>query len=55
VLGRIATDSICGGRAEEDEDPPEFEFAGGALGLTTVELTLDGEVPALLVAVAENV
>jgi hypothetical protein len=53
----MATDLISGGRALEElePDPDEELFAGGALGLTTEELTLTPEVPAELVAVEENV
>jgi hypothetical protein len=53
----MATDLISGGKALEltEPDPDEVLFAGGALGLTTDELTLTPEVPAELVAVDENV
>jgi hypothetical protein len=45
-------DSIWGGKGA---DPDEELFAGGAVGLTTDELTLTPDVPAAFVAVDENV
>jgi hypothetical protein len=51
----MATDSIWGGKAMEADESPEFELEVAPLGLTTVELTLDADVPVVFVAVAENV
>jgi hypothetical protein len=55
----MAIDFISGGKALGETKPapePDDElFAGGAVGLTTDELTLTPEVPARFVAVEENV